>query len=214
MNNSTDKIRQKKKRFLDREQGIVDSAASLFLSDGIDQVTVAQIAEKAGIGKGTVYKHFQSKSEIMVRIVLEYEQKISTNLSRGIEANERGDPGAAARAYFNSRLEDPARDRLVQQLEARLESSSEVADQLAGIHQIRRSSATALNSMVGKLIKKGVLEDVPAHYHYLAAWALVQGAVEVCFHPGFADQFDDKSDLLDFISRIGVTMGNKGQLRK
>ncbi len=214
MNSITEKIREKKRRFLAREQSIVDAATALFLSEGIDQVTVSQIARRAGIGKGTVYKHFQSKSEIMVRIVLEYEQKISRNLALGIEANRRGDPGAAAGAYFKSRLENPAKDRLVQQLEMRLESNPEVIDQLQEVHTTRRSSASALNDMVEALIEKGVLEEVPPYYHYLAAWALVQGAVEACFHQGFADQFDDKEDLLEFIARIGITMGNKGQLRK
>jgi len=212
MNSITEKIKEKKKRFLARERKIVDSATSLFLEDGIDQVTVSLIARRAGIGKGTVYKHFQSKSEIMVRIVLEYEEKISRNLALGIEANQRGDPGAAAAAYFKSRLENPAMDRLVQQLEVRLEANPEVAQQLLAVHTTRRSSVFALNSMVEALISKGVLEDVPPHYHYLAAWALAQGAVEICYHRGFADQFDDFDDLLDFIARIGITMGNKGQL--
>ncbi len=211
---STDKIREKKRRFLKREQHIIDTALRLLIKQGIDQVTVSAISKEAGIGKGTVYKHFQSKAEIMMRIMLDYEQNIGANLQAGIVATERGDPGAAAKAYFSSRLSNPALDRLVQQLEARLENSPEVSAQMAEVHAVRRSTAQALNQMVAKLIKRGLLEDVPPHYHYLACWALAQGAVEVCFNRGFADQFDDKTDLLDFIARIGVTMGNRGQLRK
>ncbi len=211
---STDKIREKKRRFLKREQRIIDTALRLLIKQGIEQVTVSAISKEAGIGKGTVYKHFQSKAEIMMRIMLDYEQNIGANLQAGIVATERGDPGAAAKAYFSSRLSNPALDRLVQQLEARLENSPEVSAQMAEVHAVRRSTARALNQMVAKLIKRGLLEDVPPHYHYLACWALAQGAVEVCFNKGFADQFDDKTDLLDFIAHIGVTMGNRGQLRK
>ncbi len=211
---STDKIREKKRRFLKREQHIIDTALRLLIKQGIDQVTVSAISKEAGIGKGTVYKHFQSKAEIMMRIMLDYEQNIGANLQAGIVATERGDPGAAAKAYFSSRLSNPALDRLVQQLEARLENSPEVSAQMAEVHAVRRSTARALNQMVAKLIKRGLLEDVPPHYHYLACWALAQGAVEVCFNKGFADQFDDKTDLLDFIAHIGITMGNRGQLRK
>ncbi len=211
---STDKIREKKRRFLKREQRIIDTALRLLIKQGIDQVTVSAISKEAGIGKGTVYKHFQSKAEIMMRIMLDYEHNIGANLQAGIVATERGDPGAAAKAYFSSRLSNPALDRLVQQLEARLENSPEVCTQMAEVHAVRRSTAQALNQMVAKLIKRGLLEDVPPHYHYLACWALAQGAVEVCFNKGFADQFDDKADLLDFIAHIGITMGNRGQLRK
>lgn len=211
---STEKIREKKRRFLAREKLIVETALRLLICAGVDRVTVAEIASAAGIGKGTVYKHFQSKAEIMMRIIRDYESNIALKLNAGIDATEKGDPGAAAKAYFETRLADPALDRLVQQLEFRLEGNPEVANQLADLHEIRRASVQSLNSMVAKLINRGLLEDVPPHYHYLACWALAQGAVEVCFNKGFADQFDDKEDLLRFIAGIGVTMGNRGQLRK
>ena len=47
---SSDRIREKKKLFLDREQKIIDAALELFLKESIDCVTVSKIASKAGIG--------------------------------------------------------------------------------------------------------------------------------------------------------------------
>lgn len=210
---STARIREKKRRFLEREQRIINVALELLLRDGIDQVTVSAIADQVGIGKGTVYKHFQSKSELLVRIVLDYEAHIASNLQKGIEATEAGDPGALVKAYFYSRLSNPGLDRLTQQLEFRLEREPQVADQMNELHQMRRATTEGLNATIAKLIALGVLEDVPPHYHYLASWALAQGAVDVCFNKGFGDQYDDNDDLLRFITGIGVTMGNKGQLR-
>ena len=210
---STQKIREKKRRFLAREQLIIDTALSLLIGTGIERVTVAEIARQAGIGKGTVYKHFESKSEIMMRIMLDYEKSTATNLLAGIQATENGDPGAVVKAYFESRLANPALDRLVQQLEIRLEGEPSVAKQMEELLAIRRSSIAKLSSMVEKLIKRGILENVPPHYHYLASWALAQGAVDVCFNRGFEAQIDDKEGLLRFITNIGVTMGNRGQLR-
>lgn len=210
---STDKIRAKKQRFLAREQLVIDTTLDLLVRDGIDKVTVSAIAAQAGIGKGTVYKHFQSKAEIMMRIVLDYEQMLVENVAEGIKATESGDPGAAAKAYFDSRLANPALDRLVQQLEFRLESDTSVVTQMSELHTTRRSLVDSLNAMVAKLIRRGILEDVPPHYHYLACWALAQGAVDVCFNQGFADQFEDKDKLLNFIASIGVTMGNRGQFK-
>ena len=210
---STKRIREKKQRFLEREQRIIDVALELLLRDGIDQVTVSAIADQVGIGKGTVYKHFQSKSELLVRIVLDYEVHIAANLKVGLEATEAGDPGATVKAYFNSRLSNPALDRLTQQLEFRLEREPQVANQMHELHQMRRATTEGLKQMIAKLIALGVLEDVPPHFHYLASWALAQGAVDVCFNKGFGDQYDDNEELLRFITGIGVTMGNKGQLR-
>jgi hypothetical protein len=62
------------------------------------------------------------------------------------------------------------------------------------------------------LIGEGILEDVPPHFHYLACWALAQGAVELCFNASWNYRTDTK-ELMDFITNIGVTMGNRGQYR-
>lgn len=209
---STCKIREKKKRFIEREERIIEKALYLLIRDGIDRVTVSAISVEAGVGKGTVYKHFLTKTEILARIVLDYERNITENLRKGIEATEAGDPGAAARSYFQARLSNPALDRLVQQLETRLEHEEEVADKIEELHTLRRSNIDALNSMIVKLIDKGVLEDVPPQYHYLSSWALAQGAVEAYFNISYAADIEDKEDFLRFIANIGITMGNKGQL--
>lgn len=210
--NSTCKIREKKRRFLEREDRIVEKALALLIRDGIDKVTVSSISREAGVGKGTIYKHFLTKTEILVRIVLDYEQHISRHLRIGIDASEAGDPGAAARCYFQARLSNPALDRLVQQLEGRLQGNAEVEDKMSTLHDMRRSNIDALNAMIAKLIDKGILEDVPPQYHYLSCWALAQGAVEAYFNLSYGAGVEDKEDFLRFVANIGITMGNRGQL--
>ncbi len=209
-NASAERIREKKKLFLAREQLIIETTLELLIEQSIDRVTVSKIATKAGIGKGTVYKHFLTKNEILIRIVLDYERHITDSLAAGIEKAENGDPGAAAKAYFQARLEYPERDRLMQNLEVRLIDSGEVAEQIEQLHQLRRSNENALADLMNKLIGEGVLEDVPPHYHYLACWALAQGAVELCFNKSW-NYRTDNAELMEFITNIGVTMGNRGQ---
>ncbi|PHS76414.1 TetR/AcrR family transcriptional regulator [Porticoccus sp.] len=213
ISDSTEKIRAKKKRFLEREETIIEKALCLLIRDGVDKVTVSAISREAGVGKGTIYKHFLTKTEILMRIVLDYERHITENLRQGIEAAEAGDPGAAARSYFQARLADPSLDRLVQLLEVRLHDNYEVVDKMDELHALRRSNVDALHSMLAKLIEKGVLEDVPPHYHYMACWALAQGAVEAYFNISYGVAVEDKEDFLNFIGNIGITMGNRGQLR-
>ena len=144
---SAERIREKKKLFVAREQKIIDAALELFLSEGIDRVTVSRIAAKAGIGKGTVYKHFLTKNEILIRIMLDYEESITQKLAAGIAKSEKGESGAAAKAYFESRLARPELDRLVQHLEVRLIDEPDVAEQLDQLHKMRRSNEDSLNSI-------------------------------------------------------------------
>ncbi|MFP5431126.1 MAG: TetR/AcrR family transcriptional regulator, partial [Gammaproteobacteria bacterium] len=48
------KATQKAREFRQREQAILDCALQLFIEQGEDKVTVEMIADKVGIGKGTI----------------------------------------------------------------------------------------------------------------------------------------------------------------
>jgi len=100
---------------------------------------------------------------------------------------------------------------LMQQLEDRLVESGEVTSEINALYELRRSNKDALSGLMTQLIDRGVLEDVPPHFHYLACWALAQGAVELCFNKTW--DFQDTDKLMEFITNIGVTMGNRGQIR-
>ena len=69
-------LTRKEREFARREQEIIDAALSLFESPNWEQVTVDQIAKKAEIGKGTVYKHFSSKDEIYACIAIEFHERL------------------------------------------------------------------------------------------------------------------------------------------
>jgi AcrR family transcriptional regulator len=47
---------------------LLDAAAELFAERGAE-VSVAEIAERAGIGKGTVFRHFATKEDLIAAIV-------------------------------------------------------------------------------------------------------------------------------------------------
>jgi len=57
---------------VDKEQKRKDIALSckeLILENGINNLTVSQVAKSAGIGKGTVYEYFKNKDEIVFELV-------------------------------------------------------------------------------------------------------------------------------------------------
>lgn len=67
---------RKEREFKRREQEILQAALELFADEQWEKVTVAQIAQHADIGKGTVYKHFASKEEIYARMILDYGEEM------------------------------------------------------------------------------------------------------------------------------------------
>ncbi len=53
-----------------KKQRLVKAATELFTQQGYRKTSVDEIAEKAGVAKGTVYLYFKSKAEIMVHAIV------------------------------------------------------------------------------------------------------------------------------------------------
>ena len=54
----------------EREQRILDVASTLIVRYGYDKTSVSDIAKEAGISKGAVYLHFESKDELLYQLML------------------------------------------------------------------------------------------------------------------------------------------------
>lgn len=197
---------RKVREFRRREQEILDTALQLFLEQGEDVVTVEMIADSVGIGKGTIYKHFKSKTEIYLRLMLDYERELnelfqSDSVSR--------DKEALSRDYFAFRMGDPERYRLFDRLEERIVKSRQAPEMVEQLHSIRASNFERLTRLIEDRISEGKLEDVPPYFHYCAAWALVHGAVALYHSPFWSSVLEDQEGFFQFLMDIGVRMGNK-----
>jgi AcrR family transcriptional regulator len=55
-----------------RREQLLDAAAQVFLDRGLAQATIADVAEAAGLAKGTVYLYFDSKSALLTALRARY----------------------------------------------------------------------------------------------------------------------------------------------
>jgi TetR/AcrR family transcriptional regulator len=205
-----DKAKQKVQQFRQREQAILDTALELLIQHGEDRVTVEQIAAKVDIGKGTIYKHFTSKTEIYIRLLFDYERQLKDDMDQAIIDAEAGDFSAPARVYFGKRMSDPVKARLFQRLEERMVVNGEEKEKLDELETLRQAALEGLNESFAKRIEEGrLIKDVPPYYYYLAYWALTHGAVELYHNHSFQDLVVDKPDFMKFILDLGVHMGVK-----
>ncbi len=81
---------------VDKEQKKKDIALgtkALILKDGINNITISQIAKAAGIGKGTVYEYFKNKDEIVFELVeilmQEHNKQKEAELSKFTSTREK-----------------------------------------------------------------------------------------------------------------------------
>lgn len=73
---------RRQREFEQREQVILDAALQLLSSPNWEAVTIEQIAQAAEIGKGTMYKHFVSKDEMLFRLMLRFYEGLLNDFER------------------------------------------------------------------------------------------------------------------------------------
>ena len=100
--------RQPRSDALRNRERVLDAATELVRRDG-EKVPMAQIAEHAGVGVGTVYRHFPSREALLAELVYR-SFGLAVNNARAAAAH----PGSAlegVRAFFLATLRD--RERFV-----------------------------------------------------------------------------------------------------
>ena len=63
-----------------KRQLIMDAALQVFVQNGYEKTKIIDVAQTAGIGKGTVYEYFESKEELFRCILEEYCQLYQENV--------------------------------------------------------------------------------------------------------------------------------------
>ena len=75
-----------------RAQRILNAASTLILHDGYDETTIEDIARKAGVGKGTLYLHWNSREALFAALLL--REKVA--MAEDIKQRIAGDPAGAS----------------------------------------------------------------------------------------------------------------------
>lgn len=99
-----------KKKFVeDKRQAILDAALSLFADQGFHGTSVPQIAQKAGVAAGTIYRYFDGK-EAMVNVLYRHWRETAQGFVLSefpVTAGPRAQFGAYWRRLFEFALTYP-----------------------------------------------------------------------------------------------------------
>jgi AcrR family transcriptional regulator len=79
---------------------ILDAAALLFADRPPQEVTMEDIAKKAGVGRGTLYRRYPDRASIAVALLDEHERALQERLLRGEPPLGPGAPPAERLAAF------------------------------------------------------------------------------------------------------------------
>lgn len=181
------------RRLAAREEAILAAATKIAGEGGMAAVQIANVAARAGIAAGTVYRYFPSKTDLVAALVASVANRELVAMRAAGDAA----PGPlsalaasiatfAARALNERRLTwavigepvdaqaDLARRDFRRSLAAELEARIDTA--IVGRHLPEQDAGLAASAIVGALTE-GLLDPVaPAPTDALAARAAVQGA--------------------------------------
>jgi AcrR family transcriptional regulator len=122
---------------------LLAAAADEFAERGLD-ASVADIARRAGVGKGTVFRHFATKDDLLAAIVLD---RIDALRAVGDGLLEAADPGAALLEFLTA-----AADQRQQRDLSFLQEAGELSPEVT---RVRGQLFQTVHDLVGRARAQG-----------------------------------------------------------
>jgi len=73
-----------------REERILDAAATLMVRWGFRKTTIDDVAREAGVGKGTIYLHWKDKNQLFSAAIWRASRRVSEDMMRRVAADPEG----------------------------------------------------------------------------------------------------------------------------
>jgi TetR/AcrR family fatty acid metabolism transcriptional regulator len=141
---------------------ILETAIKVFAERGVNNTKIADIAQAAGIGKGTVYEYFGSKDEIITATFRYFMNTVGEHIGR--RWDDLQDPLQRLEAFFKAWgevLEGEFQDYLEVILDFWAESiRQEKSSQAFDLSELYAEYRTTLESVLEEAIQVGEIQPV------------------------------------------------------
>ncbi len=129
-----------------RRSQLLDAAAALLVEKGLAATTVADVAQRAGVAKGTVYLYFDTKEDLIAGLQARYNQGL-VDLVRGLNEST-GNEMARLEAFLRATVDFHVAERDLHQV---LFHQAAMRDDEA-MHTI----SGELETFIGRGVERGV----------------------------------------------------------
>ena len=170
--------RTKEEALATREQ-LLDAAEQVFRERGVGHASLAEVADAAGVTRGAIYHHFESKVELFQALMARAEMPIDTAFE-DFENQDIADPLALFRQQGLQALEHLTSSRQIQNIFEILYLRCEYTDELAPVAmqqvQDRFECLAKCKAVLDQAVAKGQLPaDTDTHLAAHGAFAFVSG---------------------------------------
>lgn len=137
---------------------ILDAAASLLNQHGMLSLTMSQIAEKAGIGRATLYKYFPDVEAV---VLAWHERGIAGHLHHLAHVRDAADPGRRLEAVLEAYALIDHEHHGSQEHRGHLQDKGLVATLHSGGHVVRAENEllTMIRALIAEAAQAGIVRD-------------------------------------------------------
>lgn len=181
----------RKQQFEFREQQILQTAEQLLLESGDYDLTLDSLARHLDLAKGTLYKHFVSKDELLLRILIDYEERMYA-----VNIIDDGAGAGVARMVLQQLLL-PHRAKMFNHIEEKLTSTVSGLNHLfAKLYQVRRQRMKRLAEIAETYLQEQ--KSGMTTRDYLASiWAVGHGGAGL-LNSSFYQRYLGRRDTLKY----------------
>lgn len=181
------KIRKKEREKESRRNNILKAARRLFFDRGFKAVTVDDIAEKAGVSKGSIYLCFESKEEIYAQILISENLTLNDIIKHFslIEASASQLLLEFARIYVNFFLNDKELFRILMTFMMQPNDMHLTETQTRDLIQTTNDNIKVISDIIQKGIDSGEFAPVQDVWQTQnAIWGLLNGIISLYLFTG------------------------------
>ncbi|WP_201544429.1 TetR/AcrR family transcriptional regulator [Psychrobacter sp. H7-1] len=179
----------RQQQFKNREEKILATAEQLLLEAGSGDITLDSLADQLDLAKGTLYKHFSSKDELYLRIIIRYEEQL-------FDINKIDDSASAGVSrMILQQLMNPQKALLFNQIEERLAASAQGLNRMFGeLYEIRRARMKRLIDISSQYLQTQN-SGLSTRDYLSTIWAIGQGGASL-LNSSFYQRYLGRRDTL------------------
>lgn len=132
-------------------ESILSVSAKLFLEKGFDKTSMQDIATTAGISKGAIYHHFQSKDEIIKVVTEKQEKTVKAAMENLLSETDSLSGKEQLQFILEKNLESQEAHYLDDVMSVRMKSAEFVLSYMQGC--VNKDS-----DLISKIIQKGIAD--------------------------------------------------------
>jgi AcrR family transcriptional regulator len=161
---------ERQQNFLLRKEKILTMAERLLLDNNQD-ITLGELASELDIAKGTIYKHFKSKNQLYLELIILNERRL-LDISKTNQANIK----TYVSQYMLYNMLNANRTILLHSIEERLTNNERRLKSLfEELYDVREQRILSIKDMTGEYLK--ALDSAMSIRDYLSyIWTVTYGA--------------------------------------